>query len=84
MNKPTHFITEVFIISDLFQGVLSAMLAVEYKVVFSILNNLDDRLNTDKTSFFDLSIQVKAAYKLYLKYMEIIDSQQFNKYVRTK
>lgn len=80
---PEIMITETFIIKDLVMMCLSAILNINSIDVLVILKNLDDRINTGKiTSLSQISIQVNNAYNIYVKYLPLLDSDQYNKYER--
>lgn len=64
-------------------GVCASFTRVHYSIILNRLDNIDDRLYTEKLNYFDLSIQLKQAYTYYLEFMQIINPVQFNKYVRS-
>lgn len=81
-NLPTHLVTEVFIIKDLILSSCTAILNVHINDTFNLLENLDERLNNGKITLLDCSRQVQSSYLLYLKYLPIINENQYNKYER--
>lgn len=73
---------ETFILADILTASVTALLCVNSNDTITLMRNLDDRLQAKKTNYNNLSFQVLNAYQFYLRYMPIIDNEQFIKYDR--
>lgn len=81
-NIPTHLITETFIVKDLILMSITAMLNVNINDTLTLMTSIDNRLNENKLTFSQISFQVYSSYLMYLKYLPLLDSEQFNKFKR--
>lgn len=61
---------------------ITSMLNVRFEDTLTLMSNLDTRLMNGTTKLFDCSFQVVNGYKLYYKYLELIDNEQYQKRVQ--
>ena len=64
-------------------GVCSSITLVNYKLILGRLDDIDNRLNSNKLLYIGLSNELREAYNYYMEFMPIINPKQFNKYVRS-
>lgn len=84
MSKiPEIIFTESFIVADLIKCAITSLTNIRLKDLNKVFSNLDDRINNNKVSLIDCSPQIIEGYLMYLKYLPLIDSEQYNKYERS-
>lgn len=67
---------------DCIISAITSMLNVRFEDALTLMANLDTRLMKGTIKLFDCSFQVVNGYKLYYKYLELVDENQFKKRVQ--
>ena len=75
-------VTQTQINKDCIISAITSMLNVRYEDTLILMSNLDTRLMNGTTKLFDCSFQVVNGYKLYYKYLELLDNDQYKKRVQ--
>lgn len=75
-------VTQTQINKDCIISAITSMLNVRYEDTIILMSNLDTRLMNGTTTLFDCSFQVVNGYKLYYKYLELVDNDQYKKRVQ--
>lgn len=65
---------------DLIIASITSLLNVRYQDTLELMQNLDNRIISGKTHFLDCSFQVINGYKIYVKYLWLLDFDQHKKH----
>jgi hypothetical protein len=67
---------------DCLISAITSMLNVHFSDSLALMQNLDERILTKKTSLFDCSFQVVNGYKMYRKHLEFLDPFWFKERIK--